>query len=106
MPDMQLLTLAITLLGIFGASWYNSSRVGDVSARVNRKIDDVNTSLSKHIDDLRDVLRAEMCADKAEMKAEFASLRSLLEKIGDSLSRELADYETRISKLEGNRQTP
>jgi hypothetical protein len=96
MTDMQLLTLAITLLGIFGATWYNSSRIGDVSSRIG----DVNTGLGKRIDDMRDVLRAEMKAERAETKAEFVSLRSLLEKISDSISRELADHEARITKLE------
>jgi hypothetical protein len=50
MTDTQILTLAITLLGIFAASWFNNSRIGDVKdvlraemslqfERTNNKID-------------------------------------------------------------------
>jgi len=50
MNDTQILTLCVTLLGIFAASWFNDSRIGDIKdviraemklefERVNNKID-------------------------------------------------------------------
>ena len=30
MTDVQILTLALTLLGVFAGSWFNNSRIGDV----------------------------------------------------------------------------
>jgi hypothetical protein len=50
MNDTQILTLCVTMLGIFAASWFNNSRIGDVKdvlraemnlhfERTNNKID-------------------------------------------------------------------
>lgn len=56
MNDMQILTLALTMLGIFAASWFNNSRFGDT----NNRIADLSNKLDSRINDTRDVLRAEM----------------------------------------------
>jgi hypothetical protein len=53
MTDTQILTLVITLLGIFAASWFNNSRIGDVNLRIG----DAPKNLLGRIDDMRDVLR-------------------------------------------------
>jgi hypothetical protein len=80
MIDVQILTLSLTLLGIFAASWFNNSRIGDVNLRigdVNKslqdRMNDMHKSLQDRINDTRDVLRA-------EMKAEFGELRHLIER--------------------------
>ena len=49
MTDVQILTLALTLLGIFAASWFNNSRITDV----------------------KETLRAEMKAMEAKIDLQF-----------------------------------
>lgn len=85
MNDTQILTLVITLLGIFAASWFNNSRIGDIS---------------KRIDDMRDVLRAEMKADRAEIKGEITQIMHRIERMDDNIARVLADHDRRLTKLE------
>jgi hypothetical protein len=76
--DTQLLTTCITLVGIFLAMMLNNHR----------------------IDDLRDVLRAEMRADRAETKARFASLEAKMDRNQETLLRILAEIDRRVSRLE------
>jgi F0F1-type ATP synthase membrane subunit b/b' len=54
MNDMQLISLGLTLLAIFGAMYGNR----------------------KSLDDMRDVLRSESKADFTALRAEFAELRA------------------------------
>jgi hypothetical protein len=66
--------LVLTLLGIFAASWFNNSRIGDIHRR---------------IDDMRDVLRA-------EMRLEFERTNGKI----DALLKLVADIDQRVTKLE------
>ena len=93
MTDTQILTLVITLLGIFAASWFNNSRIGDVSLRI-----------SDRINDMRDVLRAEMKVERAEVDTRFDRLEAKIDRMDDNVAKILADHEHRISKLEGDKQ--
>lgn len=72
--DTQLLTTGITLVGIFTAMMINNHR----------------------IDDIRDVLRAEMRAERAETNARFAALESKMDKYHEVVLRMLADVKDRI----------
>jgi hypothetical protein len=97
--DTQLLTTAITLLGIFLAMMVNNHRIGH---------------LDKRIDDMRDVLRAEMRAERAEtnvrfgaMDAQFASLdarfsalEGKMDRNQETVLRILADIDRRVGRLE------
>jgi hypothetical protein len=74
LTDTQILTLVLTLLGIFAASWFNNSRIGDIHRR---------------IDDMRDVLRA-------EMRLEFERTNGKI----DALLKLVADIDQRVTKLE------
>jgi low affinity Fe/Cu permease len=76
--DTQLLTTCITLLGIFTAMMINNRR----------------------IDDMRDVLRAEMRAERAETNVRFAALESKMDKYHEAVLGMLADIEQRVSRLE------
>ncbi len=78
MTDTQIVTLALTLLGIFAASWFNNSRLSDV----------------------RDLLRAELKAERSQIEARFDRLEMKLEKIEDNIARFMADVERRLAKLE------
>ena len=97
--DTQLLTTAITLLGIFLAMMVNNHRIGH---------------LDKRIDDMRDVLRAEMRAERAEtnvrfgaMDAQFASLdarfsalEGKMDRNQETVLRILGDIDRRVGRLE------
>ena len=97
--DTQLLTKAITLLSIFLAMMVNNHRIGH---------------LDKRIDDMRDVLRAEMRAERAEtnvrfgaMDAQFASLdarfsalEGKMDRNQETVLRILADIDRRVGRLE------
>jgi len=72
--DVQILTLALTLLGIFAASWFNNSRIGDV----------------------KDVIRAEMKAIKAETSLPFERVNNKI----DTVLRLVADIHQRVTALE------
>ena len=88
MTDIQILTLILTLLSIFAASWFNNSRFGDLG-----------NLLGKRIEDLRDVLRAEMKAERAENNARFDRLDTKL----DIITKLCVELENRTSKLEERR---
>ena len=107
MTDAQILTLVLTLLGIFAASWYNNSRFGDVSLRIadlNTRITEGNKMLLDRLNDTRDVLRAEMKAELAVVNNRFDRLEAKIDKMDDNIARLLADHENRISKLEGGKR--
>ena len=81
LTDTQILTLVLTLLGIFAASWFNNSRIGDIHHR---------------IDDMRDALRAEMKVMQAEINLQFERTNSKI----DALLKLVADIDQRVTKLE------
>ncbi len=81
LTDTQILTLVLTLLGIFAASWFNNSRIGDIHRR---------------IDDMRDVLRSEMRLERTEMRIEFERTNGKI----DALLKLVADIDQRVTKLE------
>ena len=85
MTDIQILTLALTMLGIFTASWFNNSRISDLS-----------TKLDNRINDTRDVLRAEMKAMQADMNFQFERMNNKL----DAILMQLAHHDARITRLE------
>ena len=59
------------------------------------------------MNDLRDLFRAELKAEIAELKSDTRArldrLEAKVDKIGDTLSQMLADHEQRISRLEDSR---
>jgi len=91
--DTQLLTTAITLLGIFLAMMVNNHRIGH---------------LDKRIDDMRDVLRAEMRAESfgamdaqfASLDARFSALEGKMDRNQETVLRILADIDRRVGRLE------
>jgi hypothetical protein len=63
MTDVQLVTIVLTLLAIFGSILYNR----------------------KGIEDMRDVLRAEIRAASAELKLDFVPITLALQRIENKL---------------------
>lgn len=88
MTDVQILTLALTLLGIFAASWFNNSRIGDVSNKIDIRVNG-----------MRDVLRAEMKAMQAETNLQFERMNNKI----DSILKMLADIDARVTTLESRK---
>ena len=81
LTDTQILTLVLTLLGIFAASWFNNSRIGDV----------------------KDTFRAEMKAMQAEINLQFERTNNQFERTNskiDALLKLVADIDQRVTKLE------
>ena len=78
MNDAQIPAIAITVLAIFGGVLINNARLGDV----------------------KEALRAEMRADKADIMNMFAELRRLIETNHDATLRMLADIDQRVTRLE------
>jgi hypothetical protein len=78
MTDTQLLTVAITLLGIFIAMLVN-----------NQRMTDLRTDIGRRIDDLAAVLRAEMRADRLETNGKLDALLTMM-----------AGMDQRVTKLE------
>ena len=74
MNDSQLISLAITLIAIFGGVLFNNSRIGDINSQMSARF----TEISKRIDDMRDLLRAEMAALRSELKGDNIGLRAEL----------------------------
>ena len=85
MTDAQLISIAITVLAIFGGVLINNSRLGDLNSRLG---------------DLRDALRAEARADKSEIVNMIADLRRIIETNHDATLRMLADIDQRVTRLE------
>lgn len=63
MNDTQLISVAITVLAILTGSVFNNIRISDMAGRFS----DVN----RHTDDMAALLRAEMQAERAELRSEF-----------------------------------
>ena len=85
MTDTQILTLALTMLGIFGASWFNNSRISDMSNRIS----DLSNKLDSRINDTRDLLRG-------EIQLGFERVNNKL----DAILVQLANHDSRITRLE------
>jgi hypothetical protein len=82
--DVQILTLALTLLGIFAASWFNNSRINDV----------------------KDVFRAELKALETGMGLQFERSNTRFERMDnkiDTLLKMVADIDTRVTALESRK---
>jgi hypothetical protein len=75
--DVQILTLALTLLGIFAASWFNNSRTTDI----------------------KDVFRAETKALETRMDLQFERMNNKL----DTVLKLVADIDTRVTTLESRK---
>ena len=89
MTDAQLISIAITVLAIFGATLINNSRIGDVNSRIG---------------DAKEVLRAEFRADIGQLRSDLTSImetrfNSIARKL-DELLRIVGDHKTRITALE------
>jgi len=78
MTDMQLLTLVITLLAIFGAMYSNR----------------------KGTEDMRDVLRAEFRSSVIEVKADLSAILMRIENKLDHYAETQATHSEQISRLE------
>ena len=78
MTDAQLISIAITVLAIFGGTLINNARLGDV----------------------KEALRAEAKADKGEIVNMIAELRRIIEGNHDTTLRTLADIGQRVTRLE------
>ena len=85
MTDAQLISIAITVLAIFGGVLINNARLGDVNSRLG---------------DLKEVLRAEAKSDKGEIVNIIAELRRIIEANHDTTLRMLADIDQRVMRLE------
>jgi hypothetical protein len=75
--DVQILTLALTLLGIFAASWFNNSRIGHI----------------------KDVMRAEMRAIQAENNLQFERINNKI----DAILKLVANIDQRVTALEARK---
>lgn len=71
MTDAQMITLAVAIFAVFGATLFNNSRITDL-----------RDSLYRHIDD------------------KFALLSVQMKTMEDNIMRVLGDHETRLQKLE------
>jgi hypothetical protein len=78
MTDAQIISIAITVLAIFGGTLINNARLGDV----------------------KEALRAEAKADKGEIVNMIAELRRIIEGNHDTTLRMLADIDQRVTRLE------
>lgn len=65
-------------------------------------------SQNRHVDvrlnDVKELLRAEIRASHAELRAEFGDLRVLLEKNHSEMMARFAELDNRLSRLEGERR--
>jgi hypothetical protein len=82
MTDAQMITLAVAILAIFGATLFNNSRITDLRDSVNRRLDDQRDAINQHIDD------------------KFGLLSQQIKTMEDNIMRVLGDHETRLQKLE------
>ena len=85
MTDAQMISIVIAILASLGAVVYNNSRITDVGKR----IDDLRDALNKRFDDVN-----------RHVDDKFNLMLERLQRMEDNLTRQLADHETRISKLE------
>ena len=92
MTDTQLLTIAITLAGIFIAMLVNNHRMTDLRVDVGNRFNDINqrfADTNRHIDDMVAVLRAEMKGDRLETNSKLDSILTMM-----------AGMDQRITRLE------
>ena len=85
MTDTQLLTIAITLAGIFIAMLVNNHRMTDLRVDVGNRFNDFGRDINqrfadtnRHIDDMVAVLRAEMKADRLETNSKLDSILTMM----------------------------
>jgi hypothetical protein len=64
-------------------AWMNSNgRISDVNSRigdVNGRIGDTKSDIDKRIDDIRDLIRAEGAATRAELRAELRRVEEVMD---------------------------
>lgn len=96
MTGQQIIAIAITVLAVLAGSIFNNVRISDLNGGLNRRMDD-----------LRDVLRAEMRAEYAQLRqesaqhyTEFMARFNSIDRKLDELLRLSADHDTRIARLE------
>jgi len=89
MTDIQLLTLAVAIIVPLSLLIYSNSRISDVRASVG---------------EAKETLRAEMRTQGAEIHAQFAELKPLIEKNHSELLLRLADLEGRLTRIESERR--
>ncbi len=78
MNDAQILAIAITVLAILGGTLINNTRIGDV----------------------KEVLRAELKAHRAELDARLDKMEGKIDRIGETLSQMLSDHEPWLGTIE------
>jgi hypothetical protein len=86
MTDIQLLTLALAVIIPLSLLIYSNSRISDVRA-----------SIADSATATKETLRA-------EMHAQFAELRLLIERNHSEVMLKLADVENRLTRLENERR--
>ena len=104
MTDIQILTLSLTLLGIFAASWFNNSRVGDIKDLVRSEINGVRLEIGTvraEMKVMQGELEKQISASEQRVERQIASIDRRLEKMDENILRMLGDHETRITKIEG-----
>jgi archaellum component FlaC len=96
MTDGQIIAIAITVLAVLGGTLVNNSRISDL-----------NSSLSNRIGDVKEVLRAELNAHRAETDARFMAMTASIDARFNSIDRKLdeilriaGDHDSRIGRLE------
>jgi hypothetical protein len=89
MTDAQMITLAVAILAIFGATLFNNSRITDLRDSVNRRLDDHRGLINLRFDDV-----IQHIDDK------FALLSQQMKTMEDNIMRVLGDHEMRLQKLE------
>ena len=92
MNDLQILTLAVAVVvpffGVTLGVLLNNSRLNDVNNRIL---------------DMKEILRAEIQAERADRRAENADLRILFEKHHSEIMAKLIEMDNRIVRLEAQR---
>jgi hypothetical protein len=97
--DQQIIAIAITVLAVLAGSIFNNVRISDLNTGLSARIAETNAGLNRRIDDLRDVLRAEMRADRTEMRADMTKVEGKL----DTIISMLGHLDPRVTKLEEKR---
>ncbi|MGI8992391.1 MAG: hypothetical protein ACR2I2_22775, partial [Bryobacteraceae bacterium] len=91
----------------FSYPGYSETLCGFADPRIksNDKVPNPNVTVLEWLADVKEILRADMRADRSETSARFDRLEAKIDKIADTLSQMLADREQRISRLEERRST-
>jgi adenylosuccinate synthase len=96
MTDAQMISIVIAIIASLGALVYNNSRITDVGKR----IDDLRDGFNKRLDDMNRHVDDKFEAANQRAESNFNLLMERLQRMEDNLTRQLADHETRIHKLE------